>query len=44
MCGKGQTKMIKILDRANRLKREINLIGGAHSEMSPLARVMGSKD
>ena len=34
--------MMEILDRANRLKCEMNLIGGAHSEMGPLAWVMGS--
>ena len=32
------------VDRANRVKCEINLIGGALSEMDPLARMMGSND
>ena len=30
------------VDRANRIKCEINLIGGARSEMGPLALLMGS--
>ena len=36
--------MMGTVDRANRIKCEINLIGGERSEMSPLARMMVSND
>ena len=41
---KCRERTMESLDRANRLECEINLIGGAHSKMDPLARVMGSTD
>ena len=34
--------MMESVDRAYRIKCNINLIGGSRSEIGPLARVMGS--
>ena len=36
--------MMGSVDRANHTKCDINLIGGAHLEMDPLARMLGSND
>ena len=36
--------MMESVDRANRIKCEINFIGGARSEMGSLERMMGSND
>ena len=41
---KRKGRMMGIVDRAIRTKCEFNLIGVACSEMSPLARMMGSND
>ena len=38
---KRRGRMMESVDRENRIKCEINLIGGALSEMGPLARMMG---
>ena len=39
---KCRRRRMESVNRANRIKCEINLIGGAHSEMGPLASMMVS--
>ena len=36
--------MLESVDRAYRIKFEIDLIGGVRSEIGPLARMMGSNN
>ena len=44
VCRIAKKIMLESEDRANRIKCKINLIGGASSEMGPLAWMMGSND